>query len=145
MFYKNVETAGTMGGIPGGNVRGLYLVGPDASIIGLDSANNNIGIVQQLFGTFETVSLLTPTQYLGTSTFNLTFTVYLAGAVDMSIIIPPTPYIPFPQTPDETNILIQASSIDQYFSTDSPGFLIPYRYNPTLDPNELARAAGLIQ
>jgi hypothetical protein len=146
LYFKNIEAAGLMGGISGGNVRGVALIGIDGTAINLTPDNYNAGLVQQLFGTFDTVQLVTPTNYLGTDYSTQTLTVYIAGGYDASVIIPPSPSIPFPYSLNETNILIVNAlpSGSTTIFTDTPGYLLPANYNKAYANKvvELATQAG---
>ena len=146
LYFKNIEAAGTMGGINGGNVRGVALIGIDGTAIGLTPDNYNIGLVQQLFGTFDTVQLVTPTNYLGTDYSTQTLTVYIAGGYDASVIIPPSSAIPFPNFPNETNVLIVNAlpTGSTVIFTDTPGYLLPTNFNKAYANKieELAIKAG---
>ena len=146
LYFKNIEAAGLMGGINGGNVRGVSLIGIDGTFINLTPDNYNIGLVQQLFGTFDTVQLVTPSNYLGTDYSMQTLTVYIAGGYDASVIIPPSPSIPFPSIANETNILLVNAlpTGSTTIFTDTPGYLIPTNFNKAYANKvvELATQAG---
>jgi hypothetical protein len=132
-----------VGGINGGNVRGVALIGVDGTTINLTPDNYNIGLVQQLFGTYETVELVTPTNYLGTDYSTQTLRVYIAGGYDASVI---TPAIPFANIPNETNVLIinAVPTGSTTIFTDTPGYLLPPNYNKAYANKvvELATQAG---
>lgn len=143
LYFKNIEAAGLTSGVPGGNVRGVSLIGIDGTFINLTPDNYNIGLVQQLFGTFDTVQIVTPTNYLGTDYSNQTLKVYIAGGYDASVI---TPAVPFANTPNETNILLVnalPTGSGSFFS-DTAGYLLPANFNKAYANKvvELATQAG---
>jgi hypothetical protein len=143
LYFKNIEAAGLTYGVPGGNVRGVSLIGIDGTSISLTPDNYNLGLVQQLFGTFDRVQLVTPTNYLGTDYSAQTLTVYIAGGYDDSITFPT---VPFASIPNETNVLIinaQPTGSTSIF-TDTPGYLLPANYNKAYANKvvELATQAG---
>jgi hypothetical protein len=146
LYFKNIEAAGLLGGINGGNVRGVSLIGIDGTFINLTPDNYNIGLVQQLFGTFDTVQLVTPTNYLGTDYSRQTLRVYIAGGYDASTIIVPSPSIPFPYITNETNVLVVNAlpTGSTPIFTDTPGYLIPTNFNKAYANKvvELATQAG---
>ena len=146
LYFKNIEAAGTMGGINGGNVRGVSLIGIDGTLINLTPDNYNIGLVQQLFGTFDTVQLVTPSNYLGTDYSMQTLRVYIAGGYDASTIVVPSPSIPFPYLVNETNVLLVNAlpTGSTPIFTDTPGYLIPTNFNKAYANKvvELATQAG---
>jgi hypothetical protein len=146
LYFKNIEAAGTMGGINGGNVRGVSLIGIDGTFINLTPDNYNIGLVQQLFGTFDTVQLVTPSNYLGTDYSMQTLRVYIAGGYDASTIVVPSPSIPFPYLANETNVLVVNAlpTGSTPIFTDTPGYLIPSNFNKAYANRvvELATQAG---
>jgi hypothetical protein len=146
LYFKNIEAAGLLGGINGGNVRGVSLIGIDGTFINLTPDNYNVGLVQQLFGTFDTVQLVTPTNYLGTDYSRQTLRVYIAGGYDASTIVVPSPSIPFPYLVNETNVLLVNAlpTGSTPIFTDTPGYLIPTNFNKAYANKvvELATQAG---
>jgi len=109
----------------GGNVKGVALIGLAGDSISLDSSNQNIGLIQSLFLSGSSVTLISPTPVLGSNLGPSTLSVIRGGSIEYPNFIVPGELIP-----DETNILIKSSVTGSGIFVDSPGYLIPQGYNP---------------
>jgi len=123
----------------GGNVKGVALIGLAGDSISLDSSNENIGLIQSLFPSGSSVTLISPLPVLGTNLGSSTLSVINGGAVEYPNFLVPGTFIP-----DETNILIKTSATSSGIFVDSPGYLIPKGYNPQYlkEVIKFAAAAG---
>jgi len=123
----------------GGNVKGVALIGLAGDSISLDSSNENIGLIQSLFPSGSSVTLISPLPVLGTNLGSSTLSVIKGGAVEYPNFLVPGTFIP-----DETNILIKTSATSSGIFVDSPGYLIPKGYNPQYlkEVIKFAAAAG---
>ena len=135
LYFSNI-TAQTpdLSLIPyGGNVRGVALISIDGDVISLTPDNQNVGLVKQIFGVFDTVKAIFPAQYLGTDVSDLTLTVIIAGGVQNYL---ETSNI-LTSTPNETNIFLgvvdsypaSISTLNTLIFSDSAGYLIPANFN----------------
>ena len=132
----------------GGNVRGVALININGDVISLTPDNRNIGLVQQIFGVFDTVKAIFPTQYLGTDISDLTLTVIIAGGVQNYL---ETNNI-LTSTPNETNIFLgvvdsqpaSISTLNTAIFSDSAGYLIPANFNVNYlsKISDIAKQAG---
>jgi hypothetical protein len=150
LYYSNiVQQVPDLSLIPyGGNVRGVALISINGDVISLTPDNQNIGLVQQIFGVFDTVKLVTPSQYLGTDTSTLTLTTIIAGGVQNYL----ETFNILTSTPDETNVFIgvvdsypaSVSTLNTLIFSDSPGYLIPANFNKDYlsKVTQIAEAAG---
>ena len=109
----------------GGNVKGVALIGLAGDSISLDSSNENIGLIQSLFPSGSSVTLISPLPILGTNLGPSTLSVIRGGSIEYPNFVVPGELIP-----DETNILIKSSVTGSGIFVDSPGYLIPQGYNP---------------
>jgi hypothetical protein len=150
LYYSNIEEqTPDLTLIPyGGNVRGVALIGINGDVISLTPDNQNIGLVQQIFGVFDTVKLVTPSQYLGTDVSSLTLTTIIAGGVQNYL----ETFNILTSIPDETNVFIgvvdsypaSVSTLTTPIFSDSPGYLIPANFNKDYlsKVTQIAEAAG---
>jgi len=151
LYYTSIEEQIPTGLdlIPsGGNVRGLALIGVNGDVISLTPDNQNIGLIQQIFGVFDNVKLVTPTQYLGTDVSTLELTVIIAGGVQNYV---ETNSI-LTSIPDETNIFIgvvdstpaTVFTLNTPIFSDSAGYLVPANFNVNYlnKVTQIAAAAG---
>ena len=132
----------------GGNVRGVALININGDVISLTPDNRNIGLVQQIFGVFDTVKAIFPTQYLGTDISDLTLTVIIVGGVQNYL---ETNNI-LTSTPNETNIFLgvvdsqpaSISTLNTAIFSDSAGYLIPANFNVNYlsKISDIAKQAG---
>jgi hypothetical protein len=150
LYYSNItEQTPDLTLIPyGGNVRGVALISINGDVISLTPDNQNIGLVQQIFGVFDTVKLVTPSQYLGTDVSSLTLTTIIAGGVQNYL----ETFNILTGIPDETNVFIgvvdsypaSVSTLTTPIFSDSPGYLIPANFNKDYlsKVTQIAEAAG---
>jgi hypothetical protein len=150
LYYSNItEQTPDLTLIPyGGNVRGVALISINGDVISLTPDDQNIGLVQQIFGVFDTVKLVTPNQYLGTDVSSLTLTTIIAGGVQNYL----ETFNILTSIPDETNIFIgvvdsypaSVSTLTTPIFSDSPGYLIPANFNKDYlsKVTQIAEAAG---
>ena len=126
LYFSKITLAqaGVDGIYPGGNVKGVALIGPDGTSISLDKTNDNLGLIQSLFPSASIVTLISPLPPLGTALGANNLSVIIGGGVDTGIIVPGT------YSDDETNILIRSSAADAVVFVDSPGYLVPSGYSP---------------
>lgn len=132
----------------GGNVRGVALINTNGDVISLTPDNQNIGLIQQIFGVFDTVKAIFPTQYLGTDVSDLTLTIIIAGGVQNYL---ETNNI-LTSTPNETNIFLgvvdsqpaSISTLNTAIFSDSAGYLIPANFNVNYlsKISDIAKQAG---
>ena len=132
----------------GGNVRGVALININGDVISLTPDNQNIGLIQQIFGVFDTVKAIFPTQYLGTDVSDLTLTIIIAGGVQNYL---ETNNI-LTSTPNETNIFLgvvdsqpaSISTLNTAIFSDSAGYLIPANFNVNYlsKISDIAKQAG---
>jgi hypothetical protein len=144
LYFSNIEEQTAVGGaLPGGNVRGVALISINRDVISLTPDNQNIGLVQQIFGVFDTVKTITPTQYLGTDLSAITLTVIVAGGSSGFPVLP----LPLDYYPDETNIFLAeytSGTFNDSFFSDSAGYLIPANFNVNYlgKISDIAKQAG---
>jgi hypothetical protein len=144
LYFSNIEEQTAVGGaLPGGNVRGVALISINGDVISLTPDNQNIGLVQQIFGVFDTVKTITPTQYLGTDLSAITLTVIVAGGSSGFPVLPS----PLDDYPDETNIFLAeytSGTFNDSFFSDSAGYLIPANFNVNYlgKISDIAKQAG---
>lgn len=144
LYFSNIEEQTAVGGaLPGGNVRGVALISINGDVISLTPDNQNIGLVQQIFGVFDTVKTITPTQYLGTDLSAITLTVIVAGGSSGFPVLP----LPLDYYPDETNIFLAeytSGTFNDSFFSDSAGYLIPANFNVNYlgKISDIAKQAG---
>jgi hypothetical protein len=144
LYYSNIQEQTTSGSaLPGGNVRGVALISINGDVISLTPDNQNIGLVQQMFGVFDTVKTITPTQYLGTDLSSITLTVIVAGGTSGFPVLP----LPLDYYPDETNIFLAeyiSGTFNDSFFSDSAGYLIPANFNVNYlgKISDIAKQAG---
>ena len=142
LYFSNIEDQSGGGALDGGNVRGVALINVNGDVISLTPDNQNIGLVQQVFGVFDTVQVVTPTQYLGTDFTDITLTVIVAGGISNFPVFGPLNY-----NANETNIFLAeytAGTFNRSFFSDSPGYLLPANFNVNYlnQVAQIATAAG---
>jgi len=151
LYFSNItEQTPDLSLIPyGGNVRGVALISINGDVISLTPDNRNIGLIRQVFGVFDTVKAIFPTQYLGTDVSTLDLTVIIAGGIQNYL----ETFDVLTSTPDETNIFLgvptggaapSISNLNTPIFSDSAGYLIPANFNVNYlgKISDIAKQAG---
>jgi hypothetical protein len=150
LYFSNIEEqTPDLSLIPyGGNVRGVALISIDGDVISLTPDNQNLGLVRQIFGVFDTVKAIFPAQYLGTNLSTLTLSVIIAGGIQNYL----ETFNILTSTPDETNIFLgvidstpaTVSTLTTPIFSDSAGYLVPENFNVNYlnKISDIAKQAG---